>query len=92
LLAWPAGLLSLFTTDWIAGYFKETQLPSVSQTIDWVRLPQRFAVRLRVVGRLPVPLRIGQTVYVAMTAMVERTEAPKRPLVTVEHGLTKSGE
>jgi multidrug resistance efflux pump len=67
-------------------------LPSVSQTIDWVRLPQRFAVRLRVVGRPPVPLRIGQTVYVAMTAMVERTEAPKKPLVTVEHGLTKSGE
>ena len=63
-------------------------LPSVSQRIDWVRLPQRFAVRLRVVGRLPVPLRIGQTVYVAMTAMVERTEAPKKPLVTVEHGLT----
>jgi len=64
-------------------------LPSISQTVDWVRLPQRFAVRIQVVGRPPVPLRIGQTVYVAMTPMVERTEAPEKPLVPVEHGLTK---
>jgi multidrug resistance efflux pump len=42
-------------------------LPSISQTIDWVRLPQRFAVRIQVVGESPVPLRIGQTVSVAMT-------------------------
>jgi multidrug resistance efflux pump len=55
-------------------------LPSISQTVDWVRLPQRFAVRIKVTGRPPVPLRIGQTVYVAMTPMVERTEAPKEPL------------
>jgi multidrug resistance efflux pump len=41
-------------------------LPSISQTIDWVRLPQRFAVRIQVVGKPPVPLRIGQTVYAAM--------------------------
>jgi multidrug resistance efflux pump len=52
-------------------------LPSISQTVDWVRLPQRFAVRIRVVGRPPVPLRIGQTVYVAMTPMVEHTAAPE---------------
>jgi multidrug resistance efflux pump len=65
-------------------------LPSISQTIDWVRLPQRFAVRIRVVGRPPVPLRIGQTVYVAMTPMVERTAAPEKPLVPVEHALTQS--
>ena len=63
-------------------------LPSISQTIDWVRLPQRFAVRIQVVGRPPVPLRIGQTVYVAMTPMSERIEAPKKLLVPVEHGLT----
>jgi multidrug resistance efflux pump len=55
-------------------------LPSVSQRIDWVRLPQRFAVRFRVVGRPPVPLRIGQTVYVAMTATVERPKRPKNLL------------
>ena len=42
-------------------------LPSVSPTIDWVRLPQRFPVRLQVIGETPIPLRIGQTVSVAMT-------------------------
>ena len=63
-------------------------LPSISQTIDWVRLPQRFAVRIKVVGRPPVPLRIGQTVYAAMTPMREPIEGPKKPLVPAEHGLT----
>jgi multidrug resistance efflux pump len=63
-------------------------LPSISQTIDWVRLPQRFAVRIKVVGRPPVPLRIGQTVYAAMTPMREPIEGPKKPLVPVEHALT----
>ncbi len=43
-------------------------LPSVSPTIDWVRLPQRFPVRIQVSGESPVPLRIGETVSVAMTA------------------------
>jgi len=42
-------------------------LPSVNPTIDWVRLPQRFPVRIQVSGETPVPLRIGQTVSVAMT-------------------------
>ena len=42
-------------------------LPAISPTIDWVRLPQRFAVRIQVLGKTPVPLRIGQTVSVAMT-------------------------
>jgi multidrug resistance efflux pump len=36
-------------------------LPSISQSIDWVRLPQRFAVRIQVLGHPPVRLRIGQT-------------------------------
>jgi multidrug resistance efflux pump len=63
-------------------------LPSISQTIDWVRLPQRFAVRIKVVGRPPVPLRIGQTVYAAMMPMREAIEGPKKPLVPAEHGLT----
>jgi multidrug resistance efflux pump len=52
-------------------------LPSVSQTIDWVRLPQRFPVRLQVVEKPPVPLRIGQTVSVAMLPEVESTEEHK---------------
>jgi multidrug resistance efflux pump len=41
-------------------------LPIVSQTIDWVRLPNRFPVRIHVTGTPPVPLRIGQTVSVAV--------------------------
>ena len=49
-------------------------LPSVSQTIDWVRLPQRFPVRIHVTGEPPVPLRIGQTVSVAILPEVESTE------------------
>jgi RND family efflux transporter MFP subunit len=48
-------------------------LPSVSPTIDWVRLPQRFPVRIEVSGETPVPLRIGQTVSVAMTPSFEPT-------------------
>lgn len=42
-------------------------LPTVSQTIDWVRLPNRFPVRIEVVGQPPIPLRIGQTASVAVT-------------------------
>jgi multidrug resistance efflux pump len=53
-------------------------LPSVSQTIDWVRLPQRFPVRIQVLESSPVPLRIGQTVSVAMTSEVEPPEKTKR--------------
>jgi multidrug resistance efflux pump len=51
-------------------------LPAISQTIDWVRLPQRFAVRIEPVGVPPVPLRIGQTVSVAMTPEVDHAEPP----------------
>jgi multidrug resistance efflux pump len=50
-------------------------LPSVSPTIDWVRLPQRFPVRLQVIGDTPVSLRIGQTVSVAMTPSFEPTNS-----------------
>lgn len=41
-------------------------LPTVSQTIDWVRLPNRFPVRIHVTGTPPVPLRIGQTASVSI--------------------------
>jgi multidrug resistance efflux pump len=40
-------------------------LPQVGQTVDWVRLPNRFPVRIRVTGQSPIPLRIGQTVSIA---------------------------
>jgi len=49
-------------------------LPSVSQTVDWIRLPQRFPVRIRVDGTPPVPLRIGQTVSVAMEPIGKSSE------------------
>ncbi len=41
-------------------------LPAVSQTIDWVRLPNRFPVRIHITGNPPVPLRIGQTLSVSI--------------------------
>lgn len=44
---------------------QDNLLPSVSQTVDWVRLPNRFPVRVLVTGQPPIPLRIGQTVSVA---------------------------
>jgi multidrug resistance efflux pump len=43
-------------------------LAAVNQTVDWVRLPQRFPVRIKIAGQPPVPLRIGQTVTVAVAA------------------------
>jgi len=42
-------------------------LAAVNQTVDWVRLPQRFPVRIKITGKPPIPLRIGQTVAVAAT-------------------------
>jgi multidrug resistance efflux pump len=42
-------------------------LPSVSPTIDWVRLPQRFPVRIQVDKSAQAELRIGQTVSVAIS-------------------------
>jgi multidrug resistance efflux pump len=53
-------------------------LPSVNQTIDWVRLPQRFPVRIQVIRNSPVLLRIGQTVSVAITPEFEKPETPKQ--------------
>lgn len=41
-------------------------LPTVNQTIDWVRLPNRFPVRVDPTSPPPVPLRIGQTVSISV--------------------------
>jgi len=41
-------------------------LPEVSQTIDWVRLPNRFPVRVTPKTEPPVPLRIGQTTSISV--------------------------
>jgi multidrug resistance efflux pump len=53
-------------------------LPSVSQTVDWVRLPQRFPVRIEPSGAPPVALRIGQTVSVAMKPELEHPATPSQ--------------
>ena len=55
----------IFVQDGSSGT-STTLLPSVSPTIDWVRLAQRFPVRIRVREKCPVPLRIGQTASVAV--------------------------
>jgi len=65
----------IFVSDG-SGSSTTTLLPSVSPTIDWVRLPQRFPVRIRVSGPTPVPLRIGQTVSVTMTLEFETLGVP----------------
>jgi multidrug resistance efflux pump len=57
-------------------------LPPVNQTIDWVRLPQRFAVRIQVLGEPPVPLRIGQTVSVGMTPEIEQSKGTGQNVVS----------
>jgi len=55
----------IFVQDGSAGGATD-MLPSVNPTIDWIRLPQRFPVRIQVEGETPVPLRIGQTVSVTV--------------------------
>jgi multidrug resistance efflux pump len=62
-----------------AGSTSTALLPAVDQTIDWVRLPQRFPVRMQVAGPTPMPLRIGQTVSVAIIPEFETADAPKQP-------------
>ncbi|MBW0001149.1 MAG: HlyD family secretion protein [Verrucomicrobia bacterium] len=51
-------------------------LPAVSQTVDWVRLPQRFPVRIQLAPDPGLPLRIGQTVSVAMRPNAATAQAP----------------
>jgi multidrug resistance efflux pump len=51
-------------------------LPAVSQTVDWVRLPQRFPVRIQLAPDPGLPLRIGQTVSVAMRPNAASDHAP----------------
>ena len=54
-------------------------LPSVSPTIDWVRLPQRFPVRIQVDSSARIELRIGQTASVAILhgARTENARIPE---------------
>jgi multidrug resistance efflux pump len=56
-------------------------LAAVNQTVDWVRLPERFPVRIQITGKPPIPLRIGQTVTAAVLSKSPptSTEVPKQP-------------
>lgn len=56
-------------------------LPQVSQTVDWVRLPQRFPVRIRPITTPPVPFRAGLTASVSIIPAAGRDvgEAKSRP-------------
>jgi RND family efflux transporter MFP subunit len=62
-----------------------TLLPSVSPTIDWVRLAQRFPVRIRVQENCPVPLRIGQTASVAVYGLTPAIDSRSEPLAGRSH-------
>jgi len=42
-------------------------LPQIAQTVDWIRLPQRFPVRVKATSQSPVPLRLGLTASVAVS-------------------------
>ena len=56
----------IFVTDGSAGQ-GTALLPSVSPTIDWVRLPQRFPVRIQVANSGRTELRMGQTASVTIS-------------------------
>ena len=56
----------IFVTDGSAGQ-GTALLPSVSPTIDWVRLPQRFPVRIQVANSERTALRMGQTASVTIS-------------------------
>jgi RND family efflux transporter MFP subunit len=56
----------IFVTDGSAGQ-GTALLPSVSPTIDWVRLPERFPVRIQVVNSGRTELRMGQTASVTIS-------------------------
>ncbi|GHC09151.1 efflux RND transporter periplasmic adaptor subunit [Cerasicoccus arenae] len=66
-----------------------TQLPMVRPTVDWVRLAQRFPVRIRPIN-LPanIQLRVGQTVSVMIDPILEsefeakKAVADKRAVLT----------
>ena len=53
------------------------QLPEVSPTINWVRLPQRFPVRISLPHEDPVrPFRVGQTAIVEIDTVSGTVDTP----------------
>jgi multidrug resistance efflux pump len=53
-------------------------LAAVNQTVDWVRLRQRFPVRIQITGKPLIPLRIGSLCYVS-PFLTGAVTAPVRP-------------
>jgi multidrug resistance efflux pump len=51
-------------------------LPDVQPTVDWVRLPNRFPVRIQLNGPSPIPLRIGQTASISIHQSPDATADP----------------
>ncbi len=55
------------------------QLPEVSPTINWVRLPQRFPVRIDLPQEDPArPFRVGQTAVVQIDTVAGLVDTPLR--------------
>jgi RND family efflux transporter MFP subunit len=78
----------IFVTDGSSGQGTE-MLPSVSPTIDWVRLPQRFPVRIQVESSARTELRIGQTASVSISH-VPHAPAIRDRLTSVQFGQLSS--
>lgn len=66
-----------------------TQLPVVKPTVDWVRLAQRFPVRIRPL-ELPadIQLRVGQTVSVLVEPVLEQHFAAGNSDKTAQYPMT----
>lgn len=56
-------------------------LPKVSPTLDWVRLAQRFPVRITVEGEPSRPLRMGETASVIVLPEDDTPPPPRFPAV-----------
>ena len=56
-------------------------LPEVSPTLDWVRLAQRFPVRIVIESEPRRPLRMGETMSVILTPPGEGEPPPRFPQV-----------
>jgi multidrug resistance efflux pump len=69
----------IFLTDGSAAQ-GTNQLPEVSPTVDWVRLPQRFPVRIR--PNPSMPLRVGETVSVSVAGGY-RDSIPQPPFSSI---------
>lgn len=56
-------------------------LPDVAPTLDWVRLAQRFPVRIVVTSEPERPLRMGETMSVIMVPPGDEMPPPRFPMI-----------